>query len=243
MLSLLLPLVACSQDDPEALTPDASSASCQAPSGLPAADATPVAESYFPLVDGAQWVYRHTGGTELWDETVTLTAQADGSYLAADTPGPSGTSSESTYVVSGTRTLRVAKTESTGDRVEASVDYDPGFARFDEAWPLLAEGCAETLDYARKEYDGAGQLVRDGDRSHTYTVEQVGVSVTVPAGTFDDCIVIYRVRERSVGSTASDEDNKRFWFCPGVGKVLEEDEGTAKREALFSCDIPGGLCP
>jgi hypothetical protein len=40
----------------------------------------------------------------------------------------------------------------------------------------------------------------------------------------------------------SEDDNKRFWFCPGIGKVREEDDA-GKVEELVECDVPGGRCP
>jgi hypothetical protein len=68
--------------------------------------------------------------------------------------------------------------------------------------------------------------------------------VTVPAGTFDDCLRVRRVRVRgSASSNSSDDDDKVFWFCAGIGKVKELSEIGGGTEELVSCDIPGGLCP
>lgn len=216
------------------------------PEGLPTdALAVPVAESFYPIVDGAHWVYAHKGGSTDWQEEVDMEAvQGEaGKFLIRDTPSPSGSRSESELSAVGTRIYRVFKKSFMGDQAAGTVAYDPGFARFDVTWPLLAPGCAEALMYGRKERDAADALVRDGDREHRFEVEQTEVTVEVDAGKFTDCIVIYRTKIRSAGSTAGEEDNKRYWFCAGVGKVKEEEETTNKTEELVSCEIPGGQCP
>jgi hypothetical protein len=50
-----------------------------------------------------------------------------------------------------------------------------------------------------------------------------------------------RVNETTGAPIATETD--LFWFCPGIGKVREQDQTTLEAEELVSCDIPGGLCP
>ena len=59
-------------------------------------------------------------------------------------------------------------------------------------------------------------------QTDTWEVKQVGATVTTPAGTFNNCLVIQK--------TSSTERAKVYSFCKGVGKVKEE--GTGQVEIL-----------
>lgn len=205
-------------------------------------DGWPGGESYYPLVEGAHWVFRHEGGSTVWDEEVRVEVQ-DGKLVLVDSPSPSGSSSEDELAMVGTAVMRVSKTSLTAGQAEQSVDYDPGFARFDASWLTREAGYSETLSYARKEWDGAGQLVKDGERSHTFIIESVDAEVEVPAGKFTSCLLVQRLRERGVEDDPDEGDDKRYWFCPGIGKVREEEPASGKTEELLSCEVPGGACP
>lgn len=208
-------------------------------------DAGPPELDFYPLVDGAEWLYRHGGGTA-WDEEVTLSeVEYEGApaFLLADSPGLDGTRSESILVRDATRVLRVHREEYTGDQLSLSADYVPGFLRFDRAWLEQDVGYSETSTYDRKEYDGLGQLVREGPRGHEYTLEAFPTSVEVLAGRFDGCLRVHRSRIRAVADPVMSGDEDQFWFCPGVGKVREFDRITGQSEELVSCSIPRGACP
>jgi hypothetical protein len=79
-------------------------------------------------------------------------------------------------------------------------------------------------------------------RAHVYTVEDVSESVTVPAGTFRNCLRIRRERDLTnpdlMGATDQAEQDKLFWFAPGVGKVREENSMTGMTEVLVDYEIP-----
>jgi hypothetical protein len=201
---------------------------------------------YYPLTDGATWTYRHTGGSNTWDEVVMQTAteyEGAAAVLLVDNAGPSGTHSETVLQESGTRIARVFREEFTGTTLELTTEYDPGFVRFDRAWQDKAAGFSETIAYARVELDGAGQVTGEAERSHVYTVEALDDSVTVPAGTIEHCVKVRRARVRAMGEMAADDDEDLFWFCAGIGKVLEESVATGQKEELVSCNVPGGMCP
>jgi len=201
---------------------------------------------HFPMADGATWVYEHAGGDTPWTETVTMTAvehEGGPAMETIDTAGPSGSHSVSVFVQDGDAVRRVYKEIITGQFLESAVTYDPGFTRFDERWIDEGEGFSERLEYDRVEVDGQGTVLRDGVRAHTFTLEALGVEVTVPAGTFTDCAKVRRERERDVADPIAEDDDKNFWFCPGIGKVRQEDPLTGKTEELASCDVPGGACP
>lgn len=201
----------------------------------------PVGADYYPLEDGAEWAYRHTGGSTPWTEVVTLRAIDQGGQPAfemRDTPGPSGVRSVQVLVRQNGLTTRVHSEELTNDVTSAVIEYDPGFARFDDAWLAMAPGTSLTLDYRRVERDAAGALVTDEMRSHRYDMLAMGESVTVPAGTFNNCMNVRRQRMNGPGSTPMPGDIETFWFCPDVGKVKEVEDLSGKLEELESCSLP-----
>lgn len=204
-------------------------------------------DRYYPYPAGSRWVYRHLGGTAPWDETVTMEAtefEGQPAILMKDTPGPSGTRSESVLTRQEGGVFRVNKLTFLGATPEERAVYTPGFVRFHGRWVVEGTGHTETLGYARMEYHGVGgQLLRDGTREHAYTVVATHQQVVVPAGTFEDCVHIRRMRVRDAEDPTAEEDDKDYWFCPGVGKVLELTPTERTREELLECDIPGGACP
>lgn len=205
-----------------------------------------VEDDTFPVVPGSTWVYQHRGGDEPWEETVTLseeTVEGRASLVLRDTPGPSGTFSESVLEVQDHVVFRVDKRVFIGAVMQSRSNYDPGFARHDLRWGLRAANHSELREYDRKEWDEDGQLVRDGQRAHRFTIEETSASVTVPAGSFEGCVVVLRERQRTSPADITESDNKRFWYCPGIGKVKELERATGKTEELTSCSVPGGRCP
>jgi hypothetical protein len=205
-----------------------------------------VADDYYPMVAGSTLTYRHSGSGTPWDDKTQVRATkvgGDDAYLTEGAPDPKGETSENTIIRIGTRILRSHKRELKADVAQGTVDYEPGFIRFDAAWVDVADGFSENIAYKRIEKTAAGSLVSDDDREHTWTVEKGSDSVTVPAGKFDGCLRVRRTRIRGNPANASDDDDKVFWFCAGIGKVKELSEIGGSNEELVSCDIPGGLCP
>jgi hypothetical protein len=115
--------------------------------------------------------------------------------------------------------------------------------RFDAAWTAKDEGYAEMVTYTRIEKTQAGNVITEDNREHEFKVEKLEDSVTVIAGTFDDCIRVRRTRIRGNPANSSDDDDKVLWFCAGIGKVKELSEISGGSEELVSCSIPGGNCP
>jgi hypothetical protein len=113
------------------------------------------------------------------------------------------------------------------DELVYSVTYDPGFLRFSDAWVHAAAGATETREYQRTETPAGMAAKTPEPRAHVYTVESIAESVTVPAGIFRNCLRIRRERDLSnpavVDVTTQSEQEKLFWFAPGVGKVREEN--------------------
>lgn len=217
------------------------------PDGGPNTDAGDIAPrgDYYTLTDGAHWVYRHFGAG-VWDEEVELrqtTHQGEVAFALSDNVGPNGTRGTSILVLNGNRVLRVAHDEFSDNELEARTTYDPGFVRFDAIWLEQSVGFTETLNYRRIQYSPDGVVLADGNRSHRFTLLSISAVAEVVAGRFDDCIQVLRSRVRDPGVEKREGDEDMFWFCPGVGKVLEEDQFTGEREELVTCEISGGACP
>lgn len=186
---------------------------------------------YFPMVDGATWTFQNTSSMGAVSEEieVLVAGQWKGNevFELRDNEDANGRTSTSFLQQQGSVVARVHKEiVQLGTTVE-TVDYDPGFVRFDTSW---LEGEVADTSYVRREYDGAGTLVTEAMRNVSYTLESLSTSVTVPAGTFD-CIVVLRIRMDTM-------ETKRFWFAEGVGKVKRENIGSGSLEELVSYDIP-----
>lgn len=201
--------------------------------------------NYYPLSDGASWTYRHSsnGG---WNETISVAQKkVDGKvvYVVEDTPDPNGEHTVSTLVLNGTAAVRTDKEvylEVAGKpELQYSVNYGSGFVRFDSSWPTQKPGFKETRDYVRVETDVGMPPSPPGDRSHIYHVESVNETVVTEAGTFRNCVRVRRERNWvSPDPTASEEQDKLFFFAPGVGKVKEENLTKGSTEVLIKYTIP-----
>jgi hypothetical protein len=209
-------------------------------------DVESVAGDYYPMVAGSTLTYRHSGGGSPWDDKTEVTAtkvDGDDAWITEGAPDQKGETSKNTIIQIETRLLRSHKQEFKASVAQGTVDYDPGFLRFDRAWVDKDDGFSENIGYKRTEKTAAGSVIAEDDREHTWTVEKRHDSVSVPAGDFDDCMRVRRTRIRGNAANASDDDDKVFWFCAGIGKVKELSDIGGGNEELVSCDIPGGLCP
>ncbi len=188
---------------------------------------------YFPLVDGSVSVYEHSskGG---WTETVTLTETSPGTFREEDTENPDGERNESVLEVdSKGRVYRTSKLIYEMDDLDTSIDYDPGFMRFDPAWLDL-----DVNEFVRETYDRTETKIgEDPDptrpRAHVYT--SFGYqSMTVLGTAYTDCLVIHRERDYEDAEGDAEDQQKQFYFCPGVGKVQEVNIDSGNTEQLVS---------
>ncbi len=237
-LTCMLCGLGCSQKDP-----DVKSDGGKKDAG---GDEESVADDYYPMVAGSTLTYRHSGNGTPWeDETKVTATKVDGedAWITEGSPDAKGETSKNTIIQIGTRILRSHKEEFKAGVAQGTVDYTPGFIRFDAAWVDESDGFSEDVTYKRTEKTANGSVIAEDDREHTWTVEKRSESVSVAAGKFDDCMRVRRTRIRGNPPNASDDDDKVFWFCPGIGKVKELSDIGGSSEELVSCDIPGGLCP
>ena len=202
----------------------------------------PFDATLYPLTDGATWTYLATNysGQILREEIVDAVEvewEGQTAWMLVDNPNVSGEFTKSTIIRDGPHTLRVHKEiEGLTGTVEI-VDYDPGFTRAHDDWDT--PGQSMEYAYERVATDGAGLNMSVEPRAHLYTVLDVDVEVTVPAGTFD-CVQVERIRTHgtNVGERVI------FWYARGVGKVREERPMEARIEELVSVAIPDGAeCP
>jgi hypothetical protein len=209
----VLMLSACSQTDP----------------GSP-----PESEDYFPLIDGARYEYLHSNGG--WTEIVEIEEGAGGTFVQHQSGDPDGESSVSTFEVDDGDVLRVAEDQLIDDELVYSAEYDPGFLRFSAAWVDAETGDEETRRYERTETEAGMEPKDPQPRAHTFSVESTSETVKVPAGTFRNCLRVRRVRALDDPSIddpmAQQEQDKLYWFAPGVGKIQEQNVMSGSTEVL-----------
>jgi hypothetical protein len=220
---LALCVIACNQADPS--TDEAN------PGGGGAGGGGGTASGYFPLGDGSTWVYRHnnaTTGTH-WDDTVQSTiVEFEGRQVTKmqDDENSAGEYGEALHVREGGQVLRIHKDVTQNGAPAYSVDYDPGFLRWDDVW-AEREGTYE-WSYTRHETDVLG-VQKSAVRNWRFTVLSTSAEASVPAGTFD-CVHIERVR-------LDTQETKQFWFADGVGKVLELNVANGNTEELLEYQV------
>jgi hypothetical protein len=198
-------------------------------------------QDYFPLADGARWIYLHSAGA--WEETVTVSeGDAPDEMSMHASADPDGRTTTQVLLRDGDDTLRIGKDDRIDDMPEQNVEYDPGFLRFSKAWLDREPGSTDQREYLRTETLAGMDPKAANLRAHIFTVESVSERVTVPAGTFQSCLRVRRERDLSnpdlTGTFATEEQEKLYWFCPGVGKTREENLLTGSTEVLLEYTNP-----
>lgn len=220
------------------------------PAATDTTSAPPDDDSICPMVDGATWTYWHTskGG---WSETQTVTTgEYDGEsvFIVADTPDPDPTSSlraDSYIARKDGKLLRLYKEEFWVDPEDPSNElpngkatYGVGFTRCNEAWATAEVGWSESPEYVRIETP-EGDVAKPAEtRKHTFTVEgREDVNTTQGGFSFTNCVKVRRSKDWAAVA-GEDAEEKLYWFCPGVGKVREENVTSGNSEELTDYDLP-----
>lgn len=212
--------------------------------------APPADDSICPMVEGATWTYWHTskGG---WSETQTVTTgEYDGEpvFIVSDTPDPDPTSSlrsDSYIALKDGKLLRLYKEEfwvnpedPTDELPNATATYGVGFTRCNEAWASAEVGWSESPEYERVETPEGQAAKTPETRKHTFTVEgREDVTATKGGPSFTNCVKVRRSKDWAA-TDGEDAEEKLYWFCPGVGKVREENVVSGNYEELTEYDIP-----
>lgn len=200
-----------------------------------------------PMKEGATWTYYHSSNKG-WTEVETVTrADYNGksTLVVKDTPNPKDSlRADSYHIKEGGRLLRIFKkqfwvdTRNSNDILDAEVTYDPGFLRCDEAWLTKEIGFTESPEYQRAETPANSATKAPEARKHSFTIE-AREDIAVQGGklSFKNCVKVRRGKDWAATS-GEDIEEKLYWFCPGVGKVREENVVSGNYEELVEYDIP-----
>lgn len=190
--------------------------------GPPPAGDTPVGDLW-PLTPGSTWTYRVTDELKpVFEKHV----QVIGSALV---PGTS------------IQAMQVRDVEPALDEVSWQTDVGGVVARVREedrfegsvlrvtTWAPPMAKALSTAPRVGWTYDTAFHettrfsdgTVIEKDETWSWRVVAMDVTVTTPAGTFEHCVKLERIRTDKVGAK-----KRTYWLAPGVGKVREEGERT-----------------
>lgn len=205
-------------------------------SGTPLECATALSERYLPLTVGASWTYDVTdlsvpGSLAVPKATTVEEFEDVGERKDGVEAFRIRTEKANGVTVSWQEdrcTSIVRHREQSFDSantMESDQYYMPSKLRIDETPEHLTVGARWTVAYEELEVDPVAGETRVS-KDETWSVEAVGESVTVQAGTFTT------VRLRKI---TSGEADKQFWFAAGVGKIKEEGE---QREELKAYSLP-----
>ena len=152
-------------------------------------------DDYYPLRDGMRYEYQHS--KDGWVEEVTLEVDEDDPdrFTMKQSEDPDGNSSVSVIVRDGDDITRVGEEQFVVEELDRTITYDPGFLRFSAAWLDADEGDEDPRTYERTETEAGETPKPTATRAHIYTVESLSETVTVPAGRFQNCLVILRERD------------------------------------------------
>lgn len=197
-------------------------------------DGDPIDNPYFPLPVGATWVLEAQTDEGLERISVEVLAET------REIEGVTAT------VVRDTVTLDDEVIEDTWDWYaqdsegnvwylgEETCEFEDGMCvDMNGAWEWGVDGALPGIIMrANPTVDGQRYYSEFyvGEAEDAAEVVEVGVSVTVPAGTFDDCITTH---ETSTLDLTLDELKH---YCPGIGNVLVEEPDLD--EALVEYNVP-----
>jgi hypothetical protein len=103
--------------------------------------------------------------------------------------------------------------------VNAEYVYQPYQLRLDESPANLAEGVTRMQSYTQSKTEPGLLSPLVTQQTDNWIIESTGETVTVPAGTFSNCL-----RFKKYGNI--EDSGKTFWYCRGVGKVKEQPPAT-----------------
>jgi hypothetical protein len=122
---------------------------------------------------------------------------------------------ESWQVLDGTRVIRyreISYSASTG-QPKLEEHWDPSKLHIDWTPEKMKKGYSWVEQYTETKLPQDGSVAPPPqDTADAWTVEEVGATVTVPAGTFTNAVML---------SKAGGASLKTYWYVPNVGKVKE----------------------
>jgi hypothetical protein len=191
-----------------------------------------------PLKEGNSWTYRVTDNGVVTTKVGTVGAlepvgigphQDIPAFKVTTTKDDNTDQAISWQALEGDRALRYreqAFSKSTG-ALKSDTYWDPYRLHADGSAAHTASGASWLEAYAETQVPADGSPAATKQVTEHWTVEQVGASVTVPAGSYSDAIIFTRA--------ASDSSTtKSYWYVRGIGKVKETGGQT---EELASYEV------
>ncbi len=179
---------------------------------------------YFPLGQGDTWTYDSevTSEGDSWQETVTKTVSGTETIKGVEAAVLTEDDGDYSLYTSDDNGVTLYAEHNVKDSGWERLEYDPPLNLLPgEIYVGLTKSSSATLTYTTS--DG---LSLTGTYSVELTVEGIE-DVTVPAGTFEDCL-----RVRFTGERASSDGNSETfafttWLAKGVGDVKSAGRQTA----------------
>ena len=204
----------------------------------PQPSAPPSATSLWPLTTGSTWTYAITD-PQYGKYTKVVTVK--GPAAVPDQPGVQAIQVESVQqrspvytelswqLESGGLVTRLREEDHVGDQLAKVTMWSPATlkslsAAHDAGWTYEQGAVTEKVAYTNGDPSTSEPV-----KPYLWRVVAVNQSVTVPAGTFPNALVLQRDRTDKEGK------ERTYWLVPGVGKVKEDS--VDKLEELSSYSV------
>jgi hypothetical protein len=208
VLIAIAPVAACGGEDPVATPSQA-----------------PITGPLLPWKVGNTWTYQVTAAGEVSTKTTTVGGlekvggvgpnQGKDANQATTMKKDGSDKTESWQVLQGTRVVRyreISYAASTG-QPKLEEHWDPCKLHVDWTPEKMEKGYVWLEQYTETKLPQDGTLAAPPqDTVDAWTVEELAATVSVPAGTFTNAVVLTK---------ASGDTLKTYWYVPSVGKVKE----------------------
>lgn len=198
---------------------------CGTETAVDSSDAgTSLASALQPLTVGSHWSYQVTDDSDVSIKTNTISTietvggtgpNATLSAYRFDTTTDNETDRSVSWMgLENERVVRyreLAYSKSTGLQTSDTY-FSPARLRIDESAEHIVSGAQWQETFTEVELDDDGTTTTT-EKTEIFRVDGVNQTVTVPAGTFSNAIVVLKA--------SSGDTTKSYWFVPGVGKVKE----------------------
>lgn len=191
-------------------------------------DSSPGEPSYFPLNKGWQWTYKLTTDTIAGVKTSEFVVTNQGAVKVGDNDKimerRNSFGNSYYFVTTPTAITRVASKNALDPAPRPDIEELPR-----HVMPLPPKEGATWLTLTSlfllvKPMDFPQEMKYGRPMPMTFEIESIDETVTVPAGTFNKCIVItgqrtLRLMSDPVEGMQNIPINQKEWYCPNVGMV------------------------
>ena len=166
------------------------------------------AADYFPLAVGNCWVYRPSYGNsgDRIDSIIgSETVNGVRTYIWNRKEAPDDNYDEKRWIAKDASGLKVYKIWGNEGPISQAVTLDP-------PWVMLK---------FEPKKDDTWIFEMDVDNVHfkvTYSIEAIDDVITVPAGSFNNCIRLRQLDETTIDGT-TEYGYYRYWYAPNVGPI------------------------